>query len=67
MFDNAQVMGDKYISQVILLLQTVKQVQYLRLDGYVQRGNRLITDDQLGIQGKRPGNIDTLSLSPENS
>ena len=63
MLDDTQVMGDKHIGQVIFLLQTVKQVQHLGLDRYVQGGNRLIADDQLGIQGKGAGNIDTLPLA----
>ena len=63
MFDNTQVMGNKDICQIVLLLQSVEQIQHLCLNGYVQRRNRLITDNYLRIHGQRSGHIDTLSLT----
>ena len=49
-----QVMGDKEIGQVELRLQILQQVQDLSLDGHVQRGHRLVADDELGLQGRCP-------------
>ena len=47
----------------MFLLQTVKQIQHLRLDRYIQRRHRFVADDNLGIHGKRPGYIDSLALT----
>ena len=59
-----QVMGYEQISQSVLLLQILQQVQHLGLDGYVQSRYGLVTDDQPRIQGQGPGNADPLPLSP---
>ena len=34
-----------------LTLQFIQQIQYLRLNGYIQGGNRLVTYDELRIYG----------------
>ena len=58
-----QVMGDKEIGQVELRLQILQQVQDLGLDGHVQRGHRLVADDELGLQGQRPGDAHPLAAA----
>jgi len=55
--------GDEQISQVELLLQILQQVQHLRLDGHVERGHRLVADDQLRLERQSPGDADPLPLS----
>ena len=65
MLDDGQIVGDEKIRQVALFLQGFQQVDDLRLNGDVQRGDRLIADDELRVQGQRTGNADTLAL--ENS
>ena len=55
MFDDAQIMGNENVRHAHFLLQIHKQVQHLRLNGYVQRGYRL--------QHNGSGNADPLSLS----
>ena len=60
MIDDGQVVGDEDIGQAHLPLQLAQQVQNLRLNGNIQRGNRLIADDKLRIHGQRSGNADTL-------
>ena len=67
MLDDGQIVGDEKIRQVALFLQGFQQVDDLCLNGDVQRGDRLIADDELGVQGQRTGNADTLALAPENS
>ena len=62
-FDNAQVMRNKQICQVVLLFQIQKQVDDLRLDGNVQSGYRFVTYNKLRIYCQRSGYTDTLSLS----
>ena len=61
--DDGQVVGDEQIGQVALFLQLLQQVDDLRLDGHVQRGDRLVADDELGIQRQRAGDADALALA----
>ena len=56
-------MGDEHVGQPHIILKVHEQVQYLRLDGYVQGGYRLIADNEFGIHGKGPGNADPLAPS----
>ena len=44
-------------------LELLQQVDDLRLDGDVQRGDRLVRDDQLRLQGERAGDADALPLA----
>ena len=60
-FYYAQVMRNEQIGQLHLVLQVHHQVQDLRLDGNVQCGYRLITDNELGIQRQGSRNADTLT------
>ena len=46
-----------------LRLQILQQVQDLSLDGHVQRGHRLVADDELGLQGQRPGDAHPLAAA----
>ena len=45
------------------LLQVAQQGQDLRLDGHVQRGGRLVGDQQVGVVGERHGDHHALALS----
>ena len=45
------------------ILQLAQQIQYLRLDGNIQRGYRLIADYQRRVKHDRAGNTDSLTLS----
>ena len=58
-----QVVCNKKVSQVTLFLQLIHQVQYLCTHGYVQRGDRFVSDDELGLHDQGAGNTDTLSLT----
>ena len=49
-------MGYEDISQAHGFLQLLQQIDDLRLYGYVQRADRLVTYDQLRVRGQRPGN-----------
>lgn len=44
--NHAEVVSDKYVGQVKLLLNIPEQVDYLRLYGNIQRGNRLVGNNQ---------------------
>ena len=56
-------MGDEQVGQAGLCLQIGQQVQNLGLDRHVQCRDRLVTDHELGTQGKTAGNADTLALA----
>ena len=53
--DHAHVVRDHDERHVTLLLQGHEQVEDLRLDRHVERGRRLVGDEQLGIAGDRHG------------
>ena len=40
-----------------------QQVEDLRLDGDVERGDRLVADDELRLEGERAGDADALALA----
>ena len=63
MLDNAQVMRDKEVGQAHLLLQVLKHIDDLRLNRDIQRGDRLIADDELRVHSQRTGDADTLTLT----
>ena len=50
MLYNRHIVRDEHISQSPLLLQILKQIQNLSLNRHIQRGNRLITYDEVRIQ-----------------
>src|SRR6516164_2471230 len=56
-------MADEEISQIELPFQCPQQVQHLRLDGFVERRDRLVENDHARPGGKRASNIDSLLLS----
>ena len=60
MLHNGQIVRHKNIRQPVLFLQIHHQVQDLRLNGNVQRRNRLIADDKLRIQRQRAADADSL-------
>ncbi|MPM31800.1 hypothetical protein SDC9_78357 [bioreactor metagenome] len=63
MLHHGQVVGDEEIGQVPLLLQIHHQVQNLGLNRHVQRGHRLVADDELWIQNQRPGGAHPLAAA----
>ena len=55
-------MADKQIRQPTLALQQFEQVENLILHRYVQRGDRLVADDQIRIERDGAGDADALAL-----
>ena len=51
--DDAEVVGDQDHRHPALAAQVVEQLQDLRLDRHVERGRRLVGDQQLGLAGER--------------
>jgi hypothetical protein len=63
MLDHAQVVRDEQIGETEFLLQVFQNIQHLRLDGHIQRRDRLIANNKLGTQRQRARNTDTLTLT----
>ena len=63
MADDAEVVGDEQVGEPELVLEVLEQVDDLRLDRDVERRDRLVGDDQLRVQGQRPGDPDPLALT----
>src|ERR1700741_3534204 len=62
MLDDRDVVRDKEIAQAEIALQLDEQIDHLRLDRDVERGDRLIADDEARAQGERAGDADALAL-----
>jgi hypothetical protein len=62
--DDVEVVADEDIGQVELRLQVYEQVQHLRLDRFVERGDGLIQDDDARLEGQRSRDVDPLPLAP---
>jgi hypothetical protein len=63
MFHDGEVMRDEKVSDTMLLLQILEQVNDLGLDGNIKRAHRFVTDDQLWLDSKGPGDANALALS----
>ena len=61
--DDGQVVRNEHISKPDLLLQIFQKIDDLRLNGYVQRGNGLVADDELGLYRQSARNADSLPLT----
>ena len=59
--DDAQVVRDQDQPDPGIALDLGKEVQNLRLDGYIEGGRRLVGDDQLRLAHERHGDHDPLA------
>ena len=57
-----EVVGDEEDRQRQFLLEVHHQVEDLGLDGDVECGDRLVGDDELGLDGEGAGDADALAL-----
>lgn len=60
--DHIQVVADEQVAQRQPVPQRPEQVQYLRLDGDVERGHRFVADHELRLSHQRAGDRDPLPL-----
>ena len=63
MAHHPEVVRDEEVGEVELVLEVLEQVDDLGLDRDVERGDRLVGDDQLRPQRERPGDADPLPLA----
>src|SRR3981189_1893759 len=61
--DDRQIVADEEQREAELLLQILQQVYDLRLDGDVERRDRLVADDQFGLRRECPCDADALALT----
>ena len=61
--DDGEVVGDEEVGEAELLLQVFQQVDDLRLNRDVKRGDRLVGDDEVWLDGERAGDADALPLA----
>ena len=61
--DQGHGVGDEEVSQMKCLLEMAQQVHDLGPDADVERGDRLIQQEQLGAKGEGSGDIDSLALA----
>ena len=59
--DHAEIVGDEHDRRAVLTLEAGEQVEELGLHGDVERGRRLVGDEQLGAQGQRHRQHDPLT------
>jgi hypothetical protein len=63
MFDDSQIMRDEQISEIETLLKLAEEVEYLSLDGNVERRYGFVADDELRLERKRSRDAYALSLA----
>ena len=62
--DHRQVMGNEEVGELAFLLEFQQQVEHLGLDGYVQRGDGFVQNDEAGVQREGARDADALALAP---
>src|SRR3546814_18841685 len=62
LLDHVEVVGNEQVGQPIRGAQLLQQIEYLSLDGHVQRGNWLVGHDQVAAPEDRARDADPLAL-----
>ena len=62
MLDHAEVVADEEIGEPEVAAQLHEEIQDLRLDRHVERGDGLVAYQELGLHGERARNADSASL-----
>ena len=60
--DDREIMRHEEIGETKFFLQILEQIDDLRLDRDIERGDRLVADDEARIDGQRAGDADALPL-----
>src|SRR5262245_31087487 len=63
MADDGEVVGDEEVREPEVLLKLLEQVDHLCLNRDVERRDRLVGDDEVGIDRERAGEPDPLALA----
>ena len=60
---DAKIVGDEQQCNAQSLLDFVEQFEHLRLHRHVERGNRLVRDQNIGVERQRARDRDALALA----
>ena len=63
MAHHGQIVGDEQVGHAEARLKLLQHVDDLRLNGNVQRGDRLVADDEVRLAGQGAGDADALALT----
>ena len=63
MLDHAEIVADEQIGEVEVGSELHEEIQHLRLDRDVERGDRFVADQQLGLDGQRTRDADARALA----
>ena len=58
-----EIVGDEEAGEAVVALQSLEKLKHLRLNGHVQRGDRLVRHDQSGTADNRACDGDALALA----
>ena len=61
--NDREIMSDEEIAQLEPLLQVFEQIDDLPLDRHVERGDRLVADDECRLERERARDADALALA----
>lgn len=61
--DDAQIVADKQVGEILLVAQFHEQVDDLCLYGHIKCRDAFFTNEEFRLNGKRACNVDTLTLS----
>nr|WP_261984436.1 hypothetical protein [Rhodococcus sp. WS3] len=64
LFNDCQVVADEQVTKPETILQVDHEVENACLDGHIEGGNRLISNDKLRLEGKGSSDADALALPP---
>ena len=61
--DRRQVVRDQQIGDIATVLDVFQKIHHLRPNGDIERGNRLVEHNKLGVRGEGTSERDALALS----
>jgi hypothetical protein len=61
--NDLQVVADEEVADPEVALQVHEQIEDLALHGHVERGDRLVADDEVRLESESPGDADALLLA----
>ena len=62
-FDDGEVVRDEEVGEAEFFLQVLQEVDDFRLDVDVERGDRFVADDELGLDGEGARDANALALA----
>ena len=62
MFHDREIMSNEQVSQAVLPLEILQQIDNLRLHGHIQRADRFVANEQLRFNRQRASNPNALAL-----